>query len=117
MSSMLPDIAVACKPLPTGATSLDDPTVLIEVMSDGTRRRDRTEKWAAYQSLPSLRHYALVERDSPHIEVFDRRGDSWDGLRIVDGLDATFDLPALDVSIPMAEVYADLFGAEIGSKR
>ncbi len=114
VSSMLPDIAVACKPLPPGATSFDDPTVLIEVLSDGTRRRDREEKWRAYQSLPSLRHYALVERDRPHIEIFDRHGDSWAGLRIADGLDATFDLPALEISIPMSDVYADLFRSDSG---
>ena len=110
MSSLLPDIVVACRPLPPGATSFGDPTVLIEVLSDGTARRDRVEKWAAYQTLPSLRHYALVERDKPHIEIFDRRGEGWHGLRIADGLGASFDLPAHDVSIPLTEVYADLFG-------
>jgi Uma2 family endonuclease len=108
-SSLLPDVIVACKPLPRGATSLQDPTIAIEVTSDGTRRRDREDKWAVYQRLPSLRHYAIVGRDAPHIEVFDRIDGEWRGLRVADGLDATLILSALDLAIPFAEIYADVF--------
>ena len=107
-SSLLPDVIVASRPLPPGATSLNDPTMVIEVLSDGTGRRDREDKWAVYQLLPSLRHDALVTRDKPHVEIFDRQGDVWGGFRIVDGLAASLDLPALGVSIPLAEVYADV---------
>ena len=110
-ASLLPDLLIFCGRPPDGATFLSDATVLIEVMSDGTQRRDREEKWASYQRLPSLKHYALVTRDAPHVEIFDRHGDTWSGLRIADGLEARFELPALDISIPLIEVYADLFEA------
>lgn len=70
-SAMLPDVMVHCGPLPSGATSMNDPTVLVEVMSEGSKARDRFEKWAVYQKLSSLRHYVLVERDRAHIETFD----------------------------------------------
>ncbi len=74
-------------------------------MSEGSRVRDRFEKWAVYQKLPSLRHYVLVERDRPHIEVFDRIGETWSGVRILDGLDGTLDFPAIGVSVPVREIY------------
>jgi Uma2 family endonuclease len=108
-SSLLPDLIVYCRPLAPGATSLDDPTVVFEVLSDGTQRRDREDKWAVYQTLPSLKHYVLVTRDRAHVETIDRIDGEWRGHRIADGLDATLILDALDLSIPLQEIYADVF--------
>ena len=110
-SSLLPDVIVRCGPMAPGATSLDDPTVLVEVMSDGSVGRDRVEKWRIYQQLPSLQHYVLVERDKPVIEIFDRDGEAWFKQRLVEGLDAVLDLSALDLSIPLAEIYRDVLSA------
>ncbi|PWB81044.1 MAG: Uma2 family endonuclease [Methylocystaceae bacterium] len=111
-SSMLPDVIVHCRPLEPGAASLPDPTVLVEVMSEGSKARDRFEKWAVYQKLPSLRHYVLVERDRAHIETFDKIGEVWAGVRILDGLAAELDLPAIGVGVPLAEIYRDVIEAE-----
>lgn len=107
-SAMLPDVMVHCGAMEPGATSLNDPTVLVEVMSEGSKARDRFEKWAVYQKLPSLRHYVLVERDRAHIETFDRLGEAWEGVRILDGLEAALDLPAIGVSVPLADIYRDV---------
>lgn len=107
-SSLLPDVIVRCGPMVPGATSLNDPTVLVEVMSNGSVGRDRVEKWRVYQKLPSLQHYVLVERDKPVVEVFDRAGEAWFSQRLIEGLDATLDLASLDLSIPLAEIYRDV---------
>ena len=108
-SSLLPDVIVYCRRLSPGATAMDDPTVLFEVLSQGTQRRDREDKWPVYQTLPSLKHYVLVTRARPHVEVIDRDGEAWSGHRIADGLAATLTLPSLDVTLPLAEIYADVF--------
>lgn len=108
-AAMLPDVLVVCGDLEPGATSTDDPVVLFEVLSPGTEARDRFEKWMVYQKLASLRHYVLVARDKPHLEVFDRQGEAWGGLRVLDGLDAALDLPALDVSVTLRDVYRRVF--------
>ena len=110
-SSLLPDVIVRCGPMAPGATSLEDPTILIEVMSDGSVGRDRVEKWRVYQKLPSLQHYVLVERDTPVIEVFDRAADAWFQHRLVERLDGVLELSALDLSIPLAEIYRDVLTA------
>ena len=110
-SSLLPDVIVHCGPLPPGTSSLDAPTALVEVLSDGSVGRDRVEKWRIYQKLPSLQHYVLVERDKPVIEVFDRAGEAWFTQRLVEGLDATLELSSLDLSIPLAEIYRDVLSA------
>ena len=110
-SATLPDIIVRCGPMLPGATSIDDPIVLVEVMSVGTAGRDRGEKWRVYRKLPSLQHYVLVDRDEPRVEVFDRQGEAWASLRTLEDLDAVLDLPALAVSMPLADIYADVLSA------
>lgn len=110
-SSLLPDVIVRCGPMAPGATSLNDPSILVEVLSDGSVGRDRVEKWRIYQRLPSLQHYVLVERDKPMIEVFDRAGEAWFKQRMIEGLDAVLDLSALGVTIPLAEIYRDVLSA------
>lgn len=107
-SSLLPDLLVYCTRPSPGATFLSDATIIVEVMSKGTQRRDREEKWAVYQMLPSLKHYVLVTRDRPHIETIDRQNGTWSGFRISDGLEVDLVLAAVNVSLPLAEIYADV---------
>lgn len=106
-TSLFPDIMIACSPLPPRATAHRAPTVLMEVLSDDPSR-DLGVKWEAYQAIEALRHYVLVERDRPRIEIRDRRPDGWEP-RTLDGVGETLVLPALDLAIPFAEIYADLF--------
>ena len=109
-SLLMPGVLVFCtRPVP-GATHLDDAPVIFEVLSPGTQRRDREDKWLAYQRLPSLQHYVLVSRDAPHVERLDRENGSWSGFRVIEGLEADLALPALGIALPMAEIYADVLG-------
>lgn len=107
-SATLPDVMIRCGDMPPGATSVDDPVVLIEVVSVGSEARDRFEKWRIYSQLSSLQHYVLVERDRPAIEVYDRTGDAWASLRKLEGLEAGLDLPAVGLGLPLAEIYRDV---------
>ncbi|MCJ2036925.1 Uma2 family endonuclease [Methylobacterium sp. J-068] len=108
-AALLPDVLVVCGGIEAGATSVDNPTVLIEVLSPGTEARDRLEKWRIYQQLPALQHYVLAARDRPHLEVYDRVDGAWSGFRVVDGIDATLDLFAIQASLPLSEVYWSVF--------
>ncbi len=85
-SALLPDVMVRCGPIPSDATSFDDPVVLVEVMSPGSVTRDRVEKWNVYRRLASLQHYVLVDRDQASIDVFDRAGEAWASRRILETL-------------------------------
>ena len=110
-SSILPDVMVRCGPMAPGTSSVNDPAVLVEVLSDGSVGRDRVEKWRVYQRLASLQHYVLVERDRALVEVFDRQGAAWGAARLLEGMAAVLDLPAIGVSLPLAEIYRDVLTA------
>ena len=40
--SALPDLMVRCGPLPPGVNAVEDPSILIEVVSPGSEQRDRS---------------------------------------------------------------------------
>lgn len=106
--AVFPDVIVWCGTLPSGAASIDDPIVLFEVVSRGSVRRDRFEKWQSYQKLPSLQHYVLVERDSIGVEVFDRVTGGWFSRPRLADASAELAMPAIDFSIPLADIYRDV---------
>jgi Uma2 family endonuclease len=55
-----------------------NPTILVEVLSQGTERYDRGLKWLSYQRLPSLTDYVLVSQSAVRIEHYRRdAGSRW----------------------------------------
>jgi Uma2 family endonuclease len=55
--------------------TLLNPRVIVEVLSDGTERYDRGDKFAHYRRLASLRDYLLVSQRRPRVEHYTRRGE------------------------------------------
>lgn len=58
-----PDTQVTCHPNPPDDTYQDQPVVVVEVISESTRRTDEGEKLDSYRALPSLDVYLLVESE------------------------------------------------------
>ena len=52
----------------------------------------------------------LVSREAPHVEVFSRRDGVWNGMSVLDGLDAVLELPAIGVTIPLVAIYRRVLG-------
>lgn len=104
------DVAVVC-----GGPQLEDengdtllnPLLLVEVLSPSTEAYDRGYKARAYRMIPSLACHVILAQDRPMAEVYTRQSEQW-SLVDVSGLAAQLDLPALGISLPMAEIYADL---------
>jgi Uma2 family endonuclease len=76
-----PDVTVVCGRLERDEedpNAASNPVVLVEVLSPGTERYDREEKFAHFRRLSSLRAYVLVSQAERRIEVFTRNDDeSW----------------------------------------
>ncbi len=101
----LPDVSVSCR-RPDG-TFDPNPIVVIEVLSPATERDDRGVKWRNWQTVPTLRHYLLLSQDEPVAELFTRDATGWTYTRH-EGLEARVPLSALDLELPLAELYADV---------
>ena len=99
-----PDGMVVCAPNPPGDSFQDRPIILAEVISEATRRTDEGEKRDAYLTIPELSAYLLIETSSPRITVYHGTGNGF-VPRLYEGLDAVVPLEAINLQIPLAELY------------
>lgn len=104
-SVMYPDVLVTCAPLDLDQDTVAEPLLIAEVLSKSTAGFDRGIKWDAYQYLPSLRHYLLIEQEACKVDLFTRDGDGW-RLTTYKSLEQSVPLAALDMELPLEAIYA-----------
>jgi len=100
-----PDAMVVCHPNPAADHFQDQPVIIIEVLSESTRRVDLQEKRAAYLTIPSLKVLILVESDQPLVLVHRRGAESDFASESYAGLEAVIPLPEIGAELPLAELY------------
>lgn len=105
-----PDVVVVCNEQFLDEYSTDSPVLIVEVLSKGTRQRDRQEKRLEYLQLPSLMEYMLIEQDTVEVEVF-RRSQGWQPSYYYWG--DTIILESVDLSITIAEIYERVRNEEV----
>lgn len=98
-----PDLVVTCNPSDNDPRFVRQPVLLIEVLSDRTRRVDQREKLFAYRTIASLQEYVLVEPERPEITIF-RRSADWAGVKYA-GEEAGIALTSVGLELPLARVY------------
>ena len=104
-----PDLTTICGPLEFAAGTEDtvvNPTVIVEVLSSATEAYDRGNKFEHYRQMATLREYLLVSQSEPRIEQFIRQPDGRWLLNEGAGLKSGMELPALRITISLAEVFA-----------
>src|SRR5262245_28941630 len=101
-----PDLVI----FPRTGASLDlrgrdrgDALVAFEVLSPSTEDRDLRWKRAAYTSLAALTHYVVIAQDAVEVVVFAR--DNAFAERRLRSLDDAVEVPALGISLLLAEIY------------
>jgi Uma2 family endonuclease len=99
-----PDVLVYCGPrLPADALLVENPLILVEVVSPATSRYDHTRKLAGYFSLPSVRHYLIVDPDERLVAHHERRDDGVIVTHILTQGAARLDPPGIDLAL--ADLY------------
>lgn len=98
-----PDVLLTCNHLDRARFFRSQPCLLIEVLSSSTARIDRREKLLAYQSLPSLQTYLLVDQERQQVEAF-QRTDGWESRIYTEG---AVDIPCLSTSLALEDIYCD----------
>ena len=102
-----PDVAAVCGDpefLDGTLDTLQNPALIVEVLSPTTEAHDRGEKFQHYRAIESLQEYVLVAQNRPLVERFTRHGEFWH-LATVSGLDASVELTSVDCTIPLREIY------------
>ncbi|MBL8934687.1 MAG: Uma2 family endonuclease [Archangium sp.] len=103
-----PDGIVICGPREVSASdqnAITNPTLILEVTSDGTEADDRGEKFAHYRHLPALREYVIVSHRQQRVEVYRRETSSWSLREYLPGSEV--ELASLEVKLPVVGIYDD----------
>src|SRR5204863_6140133 len=98
------DIAVTCEALRREDRLIQEPVLVVEVLSPSTAAFDRQTKVADYRQIPSVQEILLIDSESVFAEVLRREGDRWI-TELVQGPAATLSLSSVPLTIPMAELY------------
>jgi Uma2 family endonuclease len=111
-SYVYPDLSIVCGPAKFDAddprqTTITNPRVVIEVLSETTEAYDRGRKFELYRELESLEEYVLIAQDEPLVDTFRRTPDGNWHRESFRGPDATAAITSLGLSIPLAELYAN----------
>ena len=95
-----PDASVACgSPVPPDAIEIDNPVIVVEVLSQSTAAIDHGRKLSGYFSLPSVQHYLILDPDR-RVVIHHKRGAS-DAIetRVLTGGAARLDPPGFEVAV------------------
>jgi Uma2 family endonuclease len=105
---LYPDLFVTCDKGDLATEQIfRAPTLVVEVLSPSTQGYDRSQKFALYRRMASLQEYVLVDPDTRRVEAFRRNAQGeWVLHDMSDG--DTLHVASLDVSVPLAEVFAGI---------
>ena len=84
---------------------IDNPTVVVEILSPSTALEDRNAKLDEYRTLASVQDYMLVSVDETKVEVFSRHKSDKRFYVAVKGLDANIELPSIGCILAIANMY------------
>lgn len=78
---VFPDLVIVCKnpvyeKAPNGLDALENPEIIVEVLSDSTESYDRLEKFDCYKTIPSFREYVLVSSKKKKVEVIKKLSEA-----------------------------------------
>jgi Uma2 family endonuclease len=103
-----PDLTIICeKPkfYDKRDDTIENPKILIEVLSKSTEAKDRGEKFFAFQTLESLAEYVLISQDKHLVETFTKQSDgSWRYLATI-GLNSKVYFESLETELSLQEIY------------
>ncbi len=105
---LYPDVTVICGPverLPGPGSAVTNPIIVFEVLSPSTAKWDREGKSRLYREIPSLQAIVLVDPERPLVETIERQPDGTWLHRQYISLDDIVPLPAIDATLPLADLY------------
>lgn len=101
---LIPDLAVTCTP-PSGAKTLPDPVVLIEILSPSNEAETRANVWA-YTTIPTVAEIVLLRSSAVVAEVLRRRADgTWPEQADMIGAEGELRLDSIGFAAPLRAAY------------
>lgn len=97
-----PDIVI-CLPNPKKYYT-DQPLLIVEILSNSTRKYDLTDKFIQYQKIETLQYYLCVEPEQQVIVFYQKQDNDWMAETFTKD-EQTISLPALNISFSVKDIY------------
>ena len=105
-----PDATVACGEAQFAAVRgidvLTNPTLLVEVMSPTSKKRDKKNKLGFYSQIPSLKEYLIIDQDQPSAILHTKQPDKTWLTSTFRDLGAEVALSSIGYTLTLREIYA-----------
>lgn len=106
-----PDVVVCCNQ-DGDSDFTESPRLIVEVLSNSTRKFDKNLKRQIYQAIPSLEEYVLIEQDRVEIEVC-RKSQNWQPIYYFIDDEITFE--SIGLTLLVLDIYARVDNQEMQS--
>ncbi len=81
-----------------------EPEIIVEVLSETTRKYDMVDKFINYQKIPSLLYYLLTEPEQTLVQLFYKTNNDWEVLSFTN-LNDIIDMPLLNIKVLVKDIY------------
>jgi len=103
-----PDVTVICggrKFYKDRRDIVENPILLVEVLSESTKEYDKNDKFLIYQNIESFQEYVLISQNRPAVQQFVRQSDgSWKYLATI-GIESEVKFESVEATVSLSEIY------------
>ncbi len=108
-----PDVLVTCDSDDNESENyVNSPVIIVEVLSQSTRKYDLTTKKLYYFNIPTLQEYVVIEQDICQIIVF-KKSEHWEATHYFLGDEITFE--SINVTVSVENIYYQVKNDDINT--
>ncbi|MEI7866572.1 MAG: Uma2 family endonuclease [Candidatus Methylumidiphilus sp.] len=97
-----PDVQVLCEQGIRHGVYVENPVLVVEVLSGSTESYDRGLKFEQYRSIETLKYYLLVDQSRKHVDLYEQKSDqSW----LLTSPQDCIVLPSMEIKLEVDEIY------------
>lgn len=85
----------------------ENPSLIVEVLSESTNDKDFGEKLFSYMRLPSLQYYLILSQESVRIHLYERKEEGW-YVQLFDETSTEIALPLLAMTLSISDIYENI---------
>ena len=103
-----PDVTVVCgerKFYKNRSDIVENPILLVEVLSESTKEYDKNDKFFTYQNIESFQEYVLISQNQPAVQQYLRQTDETWKYKATIGLNSKVYFESVNTELLLQDIY------------
>ncbi len=92
----------------TGKTTITNPLIIVEVLSESTKNYDKGEKFDFYRSIPEFREYILIDQSKYYVAQYAKTSENQWLFTEYNPENNVLNLATVEVQILLSELYQEV---------